>query len=73
MKTLDDINNELIKELGKRDARIQIQNDRIFILRQLLVRAEMYVLPTEQTNGLISEIREALKDISKNGVRLLLA
>lgn len=30
-------------------------------LRLLLLRAEMYVLPTEQTNGLLKEIRKALE------------
>lgn len=30
-------------------------------LRQLLLRAEMYVLPTEQTNELLKEIRKTLE------------
>lgn len=29
--------------------------------RQLLLRSEMYILPTEQTNGLIADIRNSLK------------
>lgn len=38
--------------------------EKVARLRQLLMRAEMYVLPTQQTNNLISDIKSAINDFS---------